>query len=172
MFRSVRIPALLSLLALSLPATAEAAPVRASPIAKSRVTLVKPLTLQRINDMDFAWLGVTTGGTATIDPISGALSVSGGLIPLGGTPSPARYAGAASKSTVVNIKVPRQAVPITRVGGTETLMVGNFTLDGQDKRTLAQSGSFIFAVGAQITVPAGTIDGLYAGEIDVTIQYP
>ena len=170
MFRSVRIPALLSLLALSLPATA--APVRASPKAKGQVTLVKPLTLQRINDMDFAWLGVTTGGTATIDPISGALSVSGGLIPLGGTPSPARYAGAASKSTVVNIKVPRQAVPITRVGGTETLMVGNFTLDGQDKRTLAQSGSFIFAVGAQITVPAGTLDGLYTGEIDVTIQYP
>lgn len=172
MFRSVRIPALLSLLALSLPATAGAAPVRASPKAKGQVTLVKPLTLQRINDMDFAWLGVTTGGTATIDPISGALSVSGGLIPLGGTPSPARYAGAASKSTVVNIKVPRQAVPITRVGGTETLMVGNFTLDGQDKRTLAQSGSFIFAVGAQITVPAGTLDGLYTGEIDVTIQYP
>ena len=172
MFRSVRIPALLSLLALSLAATAGAAPVRASPKAKGQVTLVKPLTLQRINDMDFTWLGVTTGGTATIDPISGALSVSGGLIPLGGTPSPARYAGAASKSTVVNIKVPRQAVPITRVGGTETLMVGNFTLDGQDKRTLAQSGSFIFAVGAQITVPAGTLDGLYTGEIDVTIQYP
>lgn len=172
MFRSVRIPALLGLLALSLPVMAEAAPVRASPKAKGQVTLVKPLTLQRINDMDFAWLGVTTGGTATIDPISGALSVSGGLIPLGGTPSPARYAGAATKNTVVNIKVPRQAVPITRVGGTETLMVGDFTLDGQDKRTLAQSGSFIFAVGAQITVPAGTLDGVYTGEIDVTIQYP
>ena len=50
--------------------------------------------------------------------------------------------------------------------------MSNFTLDGQDKRTLAQSGSFIFAVGADITVPAGTLDGLYTGEIDVTIQYP
>ena len=167
---AARFPALISLAALS--TAAGAAPVPASPKAKGQVMLVRPLTLQRINDMDFAWLGVTTGGTATIDPISGALSVSGGLIPLGGTPSPARYAGAATKNTVVNIKVPRQAVPITRVGGTETLMVGNFTLDGQDKRTLAQSGSFIFAVGAQITVPAGTVDGLYTGEIDVTIQYP
>ena len=61
---------------------------------------------------------------------------------------------------------------ITRVGGTETLSVSNFTLDGQDKRTLAQSGSFTFAVGADITVPAGTVDGVYTGEIDVTIQYP
>ena len=172
MFRVARSSGLLSLLVLLLPSAAVAAPVQASPKAKGQVTLVKPLTLQRINDMDFAWLGVTTGGTATIDPISGALTVSGGLIPLGGTPSPARYAGAATKNTVVNIRVPKQPVPITRVGGTETLMVSNFTLDGQDKRTLAQSGSFIFAVGAQITVPAGTLDGVYTGEIDVTIQYP
>jgi hypothetical protein len=172
MFRVGPPSALLSLLALSLPSAAAAAPVRASPKATGQVTLVKPLTLQRVNDMDFAWLGVTTGGTATIEPISGALSVNGGLVPLGGTPSPARYAGAATKSTVVNIKVPKQPVLITRVGGTETLAVSNFTLDGQDKRTLAQSGSFTFAVGAQITVPAGTVDGLYTGEIDVTIQYP
>jgi hypothetical protein len=172
MFRVGHPSALFSLFALSLPSAAAAAPVRASPKAQGEVTLVKPLTLQRVNDMDFAWLGVTTGGTATINPISGALSVSGGLVPLGGTPSPARYAGAATKSTVVNIKVPKQPVLITRVGGTETLAVSNFTLDGQDKRTLAQSGSFTFAVGAQITVPAGTLDGLYTGEIDVTIQYP
>ena len=172
MVRVVRFTALFSLLALSLPIAAGAAPVSASPKAKGQVSSVKPLTLQRLNDMDFATLGVTTGGTATIDPLSGSMSVSGGLIPLMGTPSPARYTGAATKNTVVNIRVPKQPVLITRVGGTETLSVSNFTLDGQDKRTLAQSGSFTFAVGADITVPAGTVDGLYTGEIDVTIQYP
>jgi len=172
MFRLARFPALFSLLALSLSSATVAAPVRASPKARGQAAIVKPLTLQRLNDMDFATLGVTTGGTAKIDPLTGNLSVAGGLVELGGTPSPARYAGAASKNTVVNIRVPRQPVLITRVGGTETLTVSNFTLDGQDKRTLAQSGSFTFAVGAQITVPAGTVDGVYTGEIDVTIQYP
>jgi hypothetical protein len=172
MFRVGLYSALFSLLALSLPSAAAAAPVRAAPKATGQVTLVKPLTLQRLNDMDFAWLGVTTGGTATINPLTGALNTTGGLILLGGTPSPARYTGAATKNTVVNIRVPKQPVLITRVGGTETLSVSNFTLDGQDKRTLAQSGSFTFAVGADITVPAGTVDGLYTGEIDVTIQYP
>jgi hypothetical protein len=172
MIRVVRSSALLSLLTLLLSSAATAAPVRASPKAQGQVTLVKPLTLQRVNDLDFATLGVTTGGTATIDPLTGSMSVSGGLIPLLGTPAPARYAGAATKNTVVNIRVPKQPVLITRVGGTETLTVSNFTLDGQDKRTLAQSGSFTFAVGAQIAVPAGTVDGLYTGEIDVTIQYP
>ena len=154
MFRVGPSSALFSLLALTLPSAAAAAPVRASPKAKGQVTLVRPLTLQRLNDMDFAWLGVTTGGTATIDPLTGLLTTSGGLLRIGGTPSPARYAGAAVKSTVVNIKVPKQPILITRVGGTETLSVSNFTLDGQDKRTLAQSGSFTFAVGARIIVPA------------------
>ena len=172
MFRMSPASALFSLLALSLPSAAMAAPVRASPKAQGQVTLVKPLTLQRVNDMDFAWLGVTTGGTATIDPLTGLLTTTGGLLPIGGTPSPARSAGAATKNTVVNIRVPKQPVLITRVGGTETLSVSNFTLDRLDKRTLAQSGSFTFAVGAQIAVPAGTVDGLYTGEIDVTIQYP
>ena len=36
--------------------------------------LLKPLTLVKIDDMDFATLGVTTGGTATIDPISGTMT--------------------------------------------------------------------------------------------------
>lgn len=134
--------------------------------------MLHPLTLVKQADMDFSILGVTTGGTATIDPVTGLMTVAGGLIALGGTPSPARYAGAASRQTVVNIRVPRNSVLLRRVGGTETLSLSNFTLDGQDKKALAQQQSFRFAVGAQITVPAGTIEGLYVGEIDVTVQYP
>ena len=172
MLRSARFPALSSLLVLSRPAAGSAAPVPASSPAQSQVLVLKPLILERIADMDFAMLGVTTGGTATIDPVSGNMTVSGGLIHLGGTPSPARFAGAASKRSVVNIHVPKQPVLIRRVGGTETLSVSNFTLDGQDKKNLAEQESFIFAVGAQITVPAGTVEGVYEGEIDVTVQYP
>lgn len=172
MFGAARVSALISLFSVSLPAAAAAAPVQASPTASAQVVLVRPLTLVRTADMDFALLGVTTGGTATIDPVTGAMSVTSGLIHLGGTPSPARYSGAASKQTVVNIKVPKTPVLIRRVGGTETLSVSNFTLDGQDKKILAQQQSFTFAVGAQITVPAGTVEGLYTGQIDVTVQYP
>ena len=172
MSRAARMSALFSLLALSLSTAAAAAPVQASPTASAQILLVRPLTLVRTADMDFATLGVTTGGTATIDPVSGAMTVTGGLLYLGGTPSPARYAGAASKQTVVNIRVPKTPVLIRRVGGTETLSVSNFTLDGQDKKVLAQQQNFTFAVGARITVPAGTVEGLYTGTIDVTVQYP
>jgi uncharacterized protein DUF4402 len=167
-----RSAALFSMLILSLPAAGVAAPVAASPTAKGRMLLVKPLTLTRTADLDFAMLGVTTGGSATIDPVTGVMTVTGGLLRLGGTPSPARYAGAGTKQTVVNIKIPKQPILITRVGGTQTLSVSAFTLDGQDKRTLATQPSFTFAVGATITVPAGTVDGVYVGDLDVTVQYP
>ena len=172
MSRPVSIAALLSLVCLPLAQAAGAAPLQAAPKAKAALAMVHPLTLVRLADMDFAMLGVTTGGTATIDPVTGTMSVSGGLQHLSGAPSPARYAGAALKQTVVNIRIPNQPILIRRVGGTETLSVGNFTLDGQNKRTLAQQTSFNFAVGAQISVPAGTIDGIYLGDLDVTVQYP
>jgi len=164
--------ALSGLILMLLPAAGDAAPVAASPKAEAQVLLIKPLSLVRLDDMDFATLGVTTGGTATIDPIGGTMAVSGGLIHLAGTPSPARYAGSAVKKTVVNIRIPKQPVLIRRVGGTETLSVSNFTLDGQDKRNLADATYFAFAVGAQITIPANTVPGIYSGDIDVTVQYP
>ena len=165
-------PAFIGMAALSLGSAAGAVPVRAVPPARAGATVVRPATLQKQADMDFAWLAVTSGGTATIDPVSGAMALSGGLVRVGGNVSPARYLGAASKKTVVNIKVPTKPVLITRVGGTETLSVSDFTLDGQDKRDLAAAGSFTFAVGAKLTVPAGAVEGVYTGEIDVTIQYP
>jgi len=172
MSRSARIAALPWLLMTALPAPSSAAPVASAVSAQGQAILLRPLTLIKLEDMDFATLTVTTGGTATIDPISGQMTVSGGLLHLMGTPSPARYAGAGSKQTVVNIRIPKQPVLIRRVGGTETLSVSTFTLDGQDKRNLAQQPSFFFAVGARLTVPAGTVDGVYTGEFDVTVQYP
>lgn len=172
MFRVPFLHAIFALVLLALPGMAAAAPVAAVEKAEGQAIILRPITLVRLADMDFATLGVTTGGTATIDALSGNMTLSGGLIRLAGTPSPARYAGAASRQTVVNIRIPKQPVLIRRVGGTETLSVSNFTLDGQDKKALAQLQSFHFAVGARITVPANTVEGLYEGEIEVTVHYP
>jgi hypothetical protein len=167
MVRVACLPTLIGIASLSLASASGAAPVRANPPATATAAIMRPLTLQKQADMDFAWLGVTTGGTATIDPLTGALSLTGGLVRVGGTPSPARYAGAASKQTVVNIRVPNQPVLIQRVGGTETLSVSDFTLDGQDKRSLAQAQSFTFAVGARLTVPADGSEPVSTGGVKV-----
>lgn len=167
---------LLALAALTLPfaaaGSAWAAPIAAANKPKANVALIYPLTVITKNDMDFGYLAVTTSGTAVINPNTGALTTTGGVIAVGGTPRPATFIGAARSAAVVNLRVPNQPITITRVGGTETMQVRNFTLQGQDKRTLARMESFEFNVGATLVVGANQREGLYTGTFDVTVQYP
>ena len=73
---------------------------------------------------------------------------------------------------MVIIRIPNGAVALTRVGGTQTISVDTFKLDGQSKRTMAQAGVFEFAVGATLRPAANQMEGVYTGTFDVTIQYP
>lgn len=135
--------------------------------------IIHPLTVTKLQDMDFGYLAVTAAGTAVLDPNTDALSVTGGAMTVGGTPHCAEFLGAAQSNSVVNIKVPNQPSTLTRVGGTETLTASNFTLQGGlSKRTLAKAQSFTFRVGATLTVPAAAVEGTYVGTFNVTVQYP
>ena len=173
MIFGVRNRGLLALLSAMLATgVAGAAPLSVQTNPTGTAVLMKPLTLTRVRDMNFGLVGTTGAGTMTINPFTGAISVTGGVSSLGGTIQTARFAGNTPSSAVVNIKVPNNNVTLTRVGGTETLIASNFTLDGQAKRTLAQAGVFQFDVGATINVAAGQAEGLYTGTFNVTIQYP
>lgn len=169
MISAVRfIPLILSLVT-AFPAMALAAPVPASPSPPARAAIMRPLTMLKIADLDFAGLAVTTGGTATISPTTGLMTVSPGLMRLTGTPSPARFRGAASRLAIVLIRIPG-TVAIRRVGGTQTLIVDQFTLSGGAIRIVGTT-PFDFAVGARLTVPVGTVEGTYTGQMNVTIEY-
>lgn len=161
---------LLPIAALLSPSMAEAAPASASSTAT--VDVLSPLTLQKMADLDFGTVAETAAGTAIIDPVANTISTTGGLVAAGGTAHAARFRGAAAKNSVVNIKLPKQPVTLTRVGGAETVTVSNFTLDGPTKRVMAQSTTFDVLVGATLTVPAGQVVGVYTGTFDVTAQYP
>jgi len=141
--------------------------------ATGKATIIHPLTITKLKDMDFGYLAVTAAGTAILDPDTDALNISGGALAIGGTPHCAEFVGAAQSNSVVNIKVPNQPTTLTRVGGTETLTANNFKLQGGlGKRTLAKLDSFTFRVGATLTVPATAVEGTYVGTFNVTVQYP
>lgn len=159
-------------LALLAPAAAIAAPKAVATPPNASAALMKPLTLIKIADMDFGYLGVTTSGTAVINPVTDTLSVTGGVVKAGGTPHAAVFRGRADGGAVVIIRVPNGGVNLTRVGGTQTILLNNFTLDGQSKRTMAQAGTFDFKVGATLRPAANQVEGVYTGTFDVTIQYP
>ena len=160
------------LLALIAPAAASAAPVSPPANPAAQASLMKPLTLTRIADMDFGYIGVTANGTAVINAVTDTMTTTGGVLALGGTPHAAIFRGLAQGNSVVIIRVPNQPVMLTRIGGTETIRLDNFTLDGQSKRTMAQQGMFDFKVGATLRPTVGQVEGLYSGTFEVTIQYP
>jgi hypothetical protein len=129
----------------------------ATPVSDSAATVdvLRSLSLQKLEDMEFGGVMVTGAGTAII-----------------GTPHAARFRGAASGGAVVIIRIPRQPITLTRVGGTETLSLSNFTLDGASRRQMAQSPTFEFRVGGRLNIGANPVDGDYVGTFTVEAQYP
>ena len=173
MFGAMRLPWIAALpLALLAPAAGLAAPVSPPTQPPAQAVLMRPLTLTKLNDMDFGNLGVIANGTAVINPVTDTMTTTGGVMRLGGTPRAATFRGVAQGSAVVIIRIPNGGITLVRAGGTETILLNAFTLDGQSKRTMAQAGIFDFRVGATLRPTAGQADGLYTGTFQVTIQYP
>jgi hypothetical protein len=132
-----------------------------------------PLEIIKNRDLDFGYLAApTAAGTAVIDPLTDAITSTGGVVLLGGSPHAAKFTGAAKGNNVVIIRIPKQPITLTRVGGTETMTVTNFTLEGLDKRAVAAKVAFDFRVGGTLNVNANQAEGTYVGTFDVSIQYP
>ena len=162
-----------ALVALCTIAPAAAAPIAAVDDAGATTALLHPLQVLKRQDLDFGYVQAgTTAGTVVIDPNTSAISATGGATLLGGTPHPALFTGAAKSNSVVNIKIPKQPITITRVNGTETMTVSKFTLEGLDKRQAAKNVSFDFRVGGTLNVSANQAEGLYVGTFEVSVQYP
>ena len=166
-------PRLLALTILLAPAAGQTAPKAAPTPAQATGTLLFPLEIVKNRDLDFGNVGTTAAaGTVVINPETDTISSTGGASLLGGTPHAAQFTGAAKGNNVVIIRIPKQPVTLTRVGGTQTMIADNFTLQGLDKRAVAARVAFDFKVGATLNVNANQAEGTYVGTFDVTVQYP
>jgi hypothetical protein len=168
--RILIVPLLAALFAWASPAAAGT--VMPDQNATGRAIVLRALTLLKVEDMDFGWLTVTGTGTATINPISGAVSTTGGVLAVGGAPQPAWFVGAASRNTPIKIRIPTKPITLTRVGGTETMSLSAWTLDGPADRKTGPERAFNFKVGGTLTVAAGQAEGVYVGTFNVDVQYP
>lgn len=170
------VPTLFALAMLAaIPASVDAQSLsRTSAVSRATASgaLIYPLTLTTRTNLDFGLVASTGAGTVVIDPVTSRLTTTGLVTSLGGNPRPATFVGAARSTSVVIIRIPKSPINIRRIGGTETMVVRSFTLQGQDKRNLARMEAFEFNVGATLVVAAGQVEGVYSGEFDVTVQYP
>lgn len=169
---ALRLAALSLLLAGCAASSAGAAPVAAAEKAQATVTLIDPLTVLKKADMDFGYLSVTSAGTAVLDPNGNTLSTTGGVRAIGGEPTSAIFTAASRGPTLFYIQVPTQPLTLRRSGGTETMTLTNWSLQGSSLRILLRATAFDFRVGGTLNVGANQADGFYNGTFDVIIYYP
>lgn len=137
------------------------------------IVVLRPLTLVKTADLDFGSLiSSPTAGTATVDALTGAVTTAGGVTPAPGTTSAAQFAGARSLRGPVIIRIPTEPISLTRSGGTETMVVSDWTLDGHQTRIVGANEAFEFNVGGTLYVDANQAPGTYVGTFLVTVNYP
>jgi hypothetical protein len=163
---------LIAALALIAPALAHAAPVAPVRNATATATITQPASVRNLNELNFAFLSVTTAGTAIVNPNTDALTTTGGVIAAGGTPYAALFEAVSPVKNVVHIRIPNTVTTVTRVGGTQTMTVDTWTLSGSSNRNVVAKEPFSFKVGGTLHVNANQVEGLYLGTFAVDIQYP
>lgn len=153
------------------------APAAAQTVAPDRQAIAtavisRPAIVRNLQELDFAYLSVTSAGTAVIDPNTDTMTTTGGVLYAGGTPYAALFQGISPTRAVVIIRIPRRPITLTRVDGTETMTVSDWTMSGNSRRTVAEQEPFDFRIGGTLNVGANQVEGTYVGTFEVTIQYP
>ena len=169
-----RFSLLLALLAALVPAAAEAAPAQLFAPNKNATGIARiilPAQITKLYDMDFGFVTVTTAGTAVIDSTTDAVTTSGGVLFAGGLPHAAQFEAVSPSKTVVHIRLPNKGATVTRVGGTETMTIDGWNINGATTRNVVAHETFQFKVGATLHVAASQAEGTYTGTFDVTVDY-
>jgi hypothetical protein len=162
------------LAAASLPTTAHAAPVSAPVPATGRALLLVPLTLTKIDDLDFgAVVPSSVSGTVTINASTGARTFTGGASGAGATlTSRAYFGGAGSPGQQVVIVVAPPPALVSTSNPLDVLPVLAMTLDGSPIRTVDPvTRTFFFGLGGVIQINGDQPDGIYTADFDVTAVY-
>lgn len=162
--------AALSALFAATPAAAQL--VSSNPRATANARLLKPLTLTRVQDLNF---GTIVLGSFDINQtvslgLTGAISCGTGGLTCAATGQVARYTITGTQGQVINISTPTPTFDLT--GSNGGILV--FTPIRPDTVTLGNSGApgNTFSVGGSIVIAPNQPDGVYSGEIDIQVAYP
>jgi hypothetical protein len=151
------------------------APAAAAPVSVSngpvtaKATIIKPLTLTKVADLDLGSIIVQDNGTIAMDA-TGAITCSATLT-CATTGTPAEYKVTGTNNQVVQITKPD--VTLSNAGNPGTPLTLVMTGYGPTTVTLPNSGATgtNFKLGGSVVIPANVKDGVYQGTLNVTVNY-
>jgi hypothetical protein len=162
----------LALAAVIAPAPAQAAPASAN--SSGKALLLIPLTITKIDDLDFgAMISPTSSGTVALNAGTSARSFTGGVVGVASDPGQRGYfggAGSPNQQVIVTLVPPAQ---LTSTNG-DTINVLALTLDngGNPIRTIdATTHTFYVGVGGVLDLAANQPDGDYSGTFQLLANY-
>ncbi len=167
----IYLAALAATVAFASPAAAQ---VSASDTAEARGLVLQPLTLTRVQDLDFGTvLASALAGTVTVNEDTGLRSAGGGVTLVATGPGDrALFTGAGTPGQVVDL-VLTPPVGNVVVNGADSIPVA-MVLDagGSTTRTIGAGGTFDVGVGGTFSIAANQANGLYVADFTLTAQYP
>lgn len=158
--------------AIALASPAAAAPVPALDDSEALALILIPLTLTKIDDLDFGGvIASSASGTVTINPGTGVRTFTGGTSGLASEAGNRAYfggAGSPNQQVLVAISPPTELVSV----GGDTIPVTGLTLDGAPMRSIdPDSRTFFVGVGGTLAIAADQAPGDYNAEFWVTAIY-
>jgi hypothetical protein len=151
-----------------------AAPARAAPgtVATVNATVVKPLTLTWLQDLDLGTIvlsnGTWAGATVGISR-AGAFSCSSANVTCSGATKVAKYNVTGTNGQIVRISAPN----VTLVNQSDPTKSLTLVVDNPGSVTMPNSGNkgVDFPLGGSIALSSSTAGGVYAGTFNVTVDY-
>jgi hypothetical protein len=171
----MRIYVSLAALAATLVAATPAVAQQASATALAKGVVVQPLTLAKLQDLDFGTVvGSATAGTVTIDADSGARSTVGGVTGVPSFPGGrGLFQGNGTSGQTVVLQLNAPAVLVSTTNPLDTIAVNSMVFDSGNStnRTIGGTGIFNVGVGGTFGIGASQPAALYQANFTVTADY-
>jgi Domain of unknown function (DUF4402) len=159
--------------ALAVATPAAAAPLAATPKASARAQIVKPLTFAARQDLNFGTVVLGTlsaNSSVTIGQTSTSVSACGANLTCSGPSQPALYRVTATPSQPLVVRSTASLLSLTGATGVAPTIA--FTPAAPASVSVANAATFAdFYVGGSIVVTPTTPEGVYVGDMDVTVDY-
>jgi hypothetical protein len=150
------------------------AQITASASASARI--ITPIALEKVDDMYFGNISVnSSGGTVLLPPVPNPTRTPGGGVTLPTNTGPvkaAKFSVSGAPGFIYYILLPSSNV-VQRNGGTETMILDEFTCSPSPTGTMDENGLARLFVGGTLHVNGTQAPGLYLSAIpfNITINY-